>query len=458
MEFQENVLGLIGNTPLVRLNRLARDLKAQMFAKMENLNPGYSVKDRIGVAMIEAAEREGILKPGGTVVEATSGNTGIGLALAAAVKGYKCIFVMTDKASVEKSRYLKALGADVVITPVSAKPGTPNHYVSTAKRIAAETPNSFYPDQYSHPANPEAHYRTTGPEIWRQTEGKITHFVAGIGTGGTISGTGRFLKEKNPNIRIVGADPYGSIFKTFKETGNIVEATPYLVEGIGQEIVPPNVHIKYVDEVINVTDHESFEMSRQLGRLEGIFCGGSTGTNLAAALRIAGPLDENAIVVFIVCDTGEHYLSKHHSDEWLKEKRLLAPQKMTAGLISGTKKPQAPKAIVSVAPTDTVGLALEKMDELGLTQLPVIEEGTCVGSVRENRVLAKVVRDRALLESPVSEVMESSFPIVDVDAGSNEVLRRLQTSPAVLVEEYGRITGIITRHDILDLKLKGATH
>src|SRR5687767_3626536 len=211
MEFQENILGLIGNTPLIKLNRLAHDLKATVFAKMENLNPGYSVKDRIGVAMIEAAEREGLLKPGGTVVEATSGNTGIGLALAAAVKGYKCIFVMTDKASVEKSRYLKALGADVVITPVSAKPGTPDHYVSTARRIASETPNSFYPDQYSNPSNPEAHYRTTGPELWRQTEGKITHFVAGLGTGGTISGTGRFLKEQNPKIQIIGADPYGSI-------------------------------------------------------------------------------------------------------------------------------------------------------------------------------------------------------------------------------------------------------
>ena len=458
MEFQENVLGLIGNTPLVRLHRLTRGIKAPVFAKMESLNPGYSVKDRIGVAMIEAAEREGILKPGGTVVEATSGNTGIGLALACAVKGYKCIFVMTDKASVEKSRYLKALGADVVITPVSAKPGTPNHYVSTARRIAGETPNSFYPDQYSHPANPEAHYRTTGPELWRQTEGKITHFVAGIGTGGTISGTGRFLKEKNPQIRIIGADPYGSIFKTYKETGNLVEPTPYLVEGIGQEIVPPNVQIKYVDEVINITDAESFEMSRQLGRMEGIFCGGSTGTNLAAALRVASTLDENAIVVFIVCDTGEHYLSKHHSDEWLKEKRLLAPQKITAGLISDTKKPQAPKSLVSVVSSDTVGVALEKMDELGLTQIPVIEEGRSVGSLRESRVLAKVVRDRALLESPVSDVMESSFPIVDIDASSSEVFKRLQTSQAVLVEEYGRITGIITRHDVLDLKLKGDTH
>jgi len=452
MEFQENVLGLIGNTPLVKLNRLARNVKAQVYAKMENLNPGYSVKDRIGVAMIEAAEREGTLKPGGTVIEATSGNTGIGLALAAAVKGYKCIFVMTDKASVEKSRYLKALGADVVITPVSAKPGTPDHYVSTAKRIASETPNSFYPDQYSNPANPDAHYRTTGPELWRQTEGRITHFVAGLGTGGTISGTGRFLKEKNPSIRIIGADPYGSIFKTYKETGKIIETTPYLVEGIGQEIVPANVHIKYVDEVINVTDRESFEMSRMLGRMEGIFCGGSTGTNLAAALRVANDLDENAIVVFIVCDTGEHYLSKHHSDEWLKEKRLLEPQKITAGLISGTKKPQAPKTLVSVTPANTVAEALEKMDDLGVTQMPVLEEGRAVGSLRENRVLAKVVRNRDLLNSAVSEVMEASFPTVDVDASSSDVTRRLQTSAAVLVEEYGRIIGIITRHDVLDLK------
>src|SRR3982751_875960 len=452
MNYRQSVLELIGNTPLIKINRLSKGLKPLILAKMENLNPGFSVKDRVGISMIEAAESEGILKPGGTIVEATSGNTGIGLAIAASVKGYKCIFVMTEKASVEKSRYLKALGADVVITPVSAKPGTPDHYVSTARRIAAETPNSFYPDQYSNPANPEAHYKTTGPEIWRQTEGKITHFVAGLGTGGTISGTARFLKEQNPDIRIIGADPYGSIFKTYKETGRVSETTPYLVEGIVQEIVPPNVHIKYVDEIINVTDRDSFEMSRMLGRMEGIFCGGSTGTNLAAALRIAAALDENAIVVFIVCDTGEHYLTKHHSDEWLKEKRLLEPQKMTAGLISGTKKPQAPKTLVSVSPADTVGQALEKMDELGVTQIPVLEEGQVVGSLRENRCLAKVVRNRELLNSPVSEVMEASFPTLDVDASSSEVARRLQTSQAVLVEEYGRIVGIITRHDVLDLK------
>ncbi|MBA3514954.1 MAG: pyridoxal-phosphate dependent enzyme [Pyrinomonadaceae bacterium] len=453
MHYYNTVLGLIGRTPLVKLNRLTQGIKATVLAKMENLNPGFSVKDRIGVAMIEAAEQEGLLKAGGTIVEATSGNTGIGLALAAAVKGYKCIFVMTDKASVEKSRYLKALGADVVITPVSAKPGTPDHYVSTAKRIASETPNSFYPDQYSHPANPEAHYRTTGPEIWEQTEGKITHFVAGIGTGGTISGTGRFLKEKNSQIKVIGADPYGSVFKTYKETGKLVEATPYLVEGIGQEVIPPNVHIKYVDDVINITDQESFEMSRQMGRVEGVFCGGSTGTNAVAALRVSRDLDADAVVVFIVCDTGEHYLTKHHSDEWMKEKRLLEPQKISAGLISGTKGNGAPASLVWVAPAAKVGDALGKMNEMSLTQIPVLEDGRPVGSLRENRVLAKVVRNRELLESPVSEVMEVSFPTVDVDASSNEVTRRLQTSPAVLVEEYGRIVGIITRHDVLDLKL-----
>src|SRR6476646_10705348 len=384
MEFHENILGLIGHTPLVKLNRLAKGTKATILAKMESLNPGYSVKDRIGVAMIEAAEREGILKPGGTVVEATSGNTGIGLALAASVKGYKCIFVMTDKASVEKSRYLKALGADVVITPVSAKPGTPDHYVSTAQRIAKETPNSFYPDQYSHPANPEAHYRTTGPELWEQTDGKITHFVSGIGTGGTISGTGKFLKEKNPNVKVIGADPFGSIYKTYKETGKVPETTPYLVEGIGQEVLPGNAHLEYVDEVINITDRESFDIARQLGRVEGIFCGGSTGTNCAAAMHVAKDLDASAIIVFIVCDTGEHYLTKFHSDEWMKEKLLLEPQRITAGLIAETKNSGAPAELIFVSPDETLSAALSLMSDNGVTQMPVLEGHQSVGSLRES--------------------------------------------------------------------------
>jgi cystathionine beta-synthase len=456
MNYHENVLQLIGRTPLVRLNRMVQGIKATVLAKMESLNPGYSVKDRIGISMIDAAEREGTLKPGGTIVEATSGNTGIGIALAAAVRGYRCIFVMTEKASVEKVRYLKAVGADVVVVPATAKPGTPDHYVETARRIARETPNSFYPDQYSNPNNPEAHYRTTGPELWEQTEGRITHFVSGLGTGGTISGTGRFLKEKNASIRVVGADPYGSVFKTYKETGKTHEATPYLVEGIGQEVVPANVHMRYVDEIVNVTDRESFEMSRRLGRLEGIFCGGSTGTNLAAALKVARGLDESAVVVFIVCDTGEHYLTKHHSDEWLKEKRLLEPQKMTAGLISSTKPAGDRPRVLSIAPNETVAEALAQMDKHGVTQMPVIEEGKSVGSVRENRLLAKVLGDRDLLGATVGQLMEPGFPVIDVDSSSADVTRQLRRHPAVLVEEFGRITGIITRHDMLDVPNYGS--
>lgn len=453
MKLYDNVLGLIGNTPLVKINNITKKLgiKTPIYAKMESLNPGYSVKDRIGISMINDAEEKGILKKGGTLIEATSGNTGIGLALVAAARGYKCIFAMTDKVSVEKRRYLKALGADVVICSAAAKYGSPDHYVSTAKRIAQETPNSFYPDQYNHPANPLAHYRTTGPEIWNDTDGKITHFVASIGTGGTITGTSRYLKERNPNIKIIGADPYGSIFKTYKETGQVPEATPYLVEGIGQNIPVGNADVKIIDEIINITDRESFEMSRQLGKQEGIFCGGSTGTIFAGALKVAKQLDENALVVFIVCDTGEHYLSKHHSDEWMKEKLLLEPQKITAGLIIETKPQISIQNLVFVSPTDTVGEALNRMNEHGVTQLPVLDENKSVGSLRESRVLAKLLANKDLINSSVSDIMDESFPVVDVDASLAKIKPKLQKSPAIVIEEFGRITGIITRSDVLEL-------
>lgn len=453
MKVYDNVLEIIGNTPLVKINNITKQygIKAQVYAKMESLNPGYSVKDRIGISMVNDAEEKGILKPGGTLIEATSGNTGIGLALVAAVRGYKCIFAMTDKVSVEKRRYLKAVGADIVICSAAAKYGSPDHYVETAKRIARETPNSFYPDQYNHPANPLAHYRTTGPEIWRDTEGKITHFVSSIGTGGTITGTSRYLKEKNPNIKVIGADPYGSIFKQYKETGQVPEATPYLVEGIGQNIPVGNADMKAIDEIINITDRESFEMSRQLGRHEGIFCGGSAGTIFAGALRVAKNLTEDDVLVFIVCDTGEHYLSKHHSDEWMKEKLLLEPQKITAGLINETKDSDAPQALVFVSPQETVGAALAVMNENSITQIPVMEEEKAVGSLHESSVLQKLLKNRDLLDAKVSDVMDKSFPIVDVDASFKELKSKLQKSPAVLVENFNRITGIITRSDVLDL-------
>lgn len=453
MRLYDNVLGLIGNTPLVRINNITKQygIKAPIYAKMESLNPGYSVKDRIGVSMINDAEEKGILKKGGTLIEATSGNTGIGMALVAAARGYKCIFVMTDKVSIEKRRYLKALGADVVICSAAAKYGSPEHYVATAKRIASETPNSFYPDQYNHPANPMAHYCTTGPEIWNDTEGKITHFVASIGTGGTISGTARYLKEMNPNIKVIGADPYGSIFKTYKETGHVPEATPYLVEGIGQNVVVGNADMKVIDEVINITDRESFALSRQLGKQEGIFCGGSTGTIFAGALKVAKDLTKDDLVVFIVCDTGEHYLTKHHSDEWMKEKLMLEPQKITASLIAETKSQNSPQNLVSVSPTETVGAALELMNSHGVTQIPVLEDYKSVGSLRESHVLAKIIADKNVMNSLVGDVMEEGFPVVDVDTSLARIKTKLQKSPAVLIEDFKRITGIITRSDVLEL-------
>ncbi|TRZ51753.1 cysteine synthase family protein [bacterium] len=322
MKYHNNILDLIGGTPLVKINKLTKGLKATVLGKMESLNPGGSVKDRIGKAMIEAAEREGKLKPGGTIVEATSGNTGIGLCLVAAVKGFKSIIVVTDKVSREKQNYLKALGAEVVVVPKFAKRDSPDYYMNKARTIADETPDALYIEQYYNPMNPGIHYATTGPEIWEATEGKITHFVAGLGTGGTITGTAKYLKEKNPGIKVIAADPVGSIAKVYKETGTVGEAAPYLVEGIGLDIIPEIMNFDYVDEVMEVSDADSIRTCRALTRGEGIFCGASTGTLAYAAIEIARNLDKNGLVVFIVCDTGERYLSKFHNEEWLKQNNL----------------------------------------------------------------------------------------------------------------------------------------
>lgn len=450
MDFKNNILEAVGNTPLIKINRINRGLKPQIFAKLESSNPGGSVKDRIAISMIEAAEKDGKIKPGGTIIEATSGNTGIGLSLVCTIKGYKSICVLTDKVSAEKVNYLKALGADVIVVSNALEHDHPDFYINVAKKIEKETPNSIYLYQYGNPANPEAHYKTTGPEIWKQTDGKITHFVSGIGTGGTISGTGRYLKEQNPDIQIIGADPFGSIFKEYQETGKLGEGEPYLVEGIGQDCLPANVHFKYIDRIINITDQDSFKYARLLTKEEGIFSGGSTGTIVAGMLQVAAELDENAVIVFIVCDTGERYLSKFHSIEWLRDKRLITNGTKTLNDIIEAKNLGKERELVSVKSTDKIKTAVELLNFRGFSQLPVIDDGISVGSVKESQLMTVVLKEPELLDKPISQVMGKNLPPIDAKTEISAVKNYLGDSPAILVTEYGRIIDIVTRYDIIE--------
>ena len=450
MKYKNNILEAIGNTPLIKLNKLNKGLKPQIFAKLESANPGGSVKDRIGVSMLEEAELSGKIKKGGTVIEATSGNTGIGLALACAVKGYKSIFVVTDKVSSEKINYLKALGGDVIVVSNAVGHDHPDYYITVARKINDETPNSIFMYQYSNPANPQVHYQTTGPEIWDQTDGSITHFVAGIGTGGTISGVGKYLKEKNPYVQIIGADPFGSILGEFKETGVRSKGNPYLVEGIGQDCLPKNVQFEYIDKIYNLSDKDSFNFARMLSKEEGIFCGGSTGTILGITLEVAKGLDENAVIVFVVCDTGERYLTKFHSDEWLREKRLLPTDFRTLKDVSRAKHNGKNFELVSLLAKDKVKDAVEVLNKKGYSQLPVLESGQSVGSIREAKLMSMLLGNPAFLDSNIEDVMEQSFPTLDERTELNVVKKYLGDSPAVLVTEYGRIIDIITRYDIIE--------
>lgn len=450
MEFKQNILELIGNTPLVKLNKLNMGMKPQIFAKLESANPGGSVKDRIGISMIEAAEKAGKLKPGGTIIEATSGNTGIGLALAAAVKGYKAVFVVTDKVSYEKIHYLRALGAKVIVVSNAEEPESPDYYVNTAKRLSEETPNSIFMYQYSNPANPDIHYKTTGPEIWKQTNGKITHFVAGIGTGGTISGVGRYLKEVNPNVQIIGADPYGSIFKTYKETGNRIKGNPYLVEGIGQDCLPENVHFQYIDKIINVTDKDSMLAAKVLTEKEGIFSGGSTGTILHAALEISKDLTENDVVVFIVCDIGERYLSKVYNNDWLQQHGLLISEEAKLKNLIELKRESGISKLVSVDADTKVKDVVKLLQEKGFSQLPVMKNGNSVGCIKGWKLTSRLLEEYELLNTPVKDVMDECFPVLNVEKYFNEVQEELKTSHAILVEENGKIIDLITRYDLID--------
>jgi len=445
-----DVLETIGWTPLIRLNKVTRGLLTPVYAKAEFFNPGGSVKDRIGVAMIEAAEREGRLKPGGLIVEATSGNTGVGLAIAAAVKGYRCIFTMPDKMSQEKARLLRALGAEVIITPTAVPPDHPDNYIVKGRAIAAAHDNAMFADQHYNPVNPEVHYRTTGPEIWEQTEGKVTHFVCAPGTGGTVSGAGRYLKEKNPKIRVVAGDPVGSIYTEYARTHKKGEGQPYKVEGIGGDKIPTSLHFDFIDEWIFVTDKDAMTMARRLAKEEGLFVGGSTGVNVVSALEVARRLDDaKALVVTVLADTGERYLSKVYNEEWLRENELVDDERPTVGRLVAAKNSDAPP-LIHVAPEASVRQALNLMSTYNVSQLPVLDGGDGVGAVSEQALMARAIGQPKILDSPVRDVMDPPFPVVDSQSPVAQLASLLsRTTPAALVRRDGTVVGIVTRYDLL---------
>lgn len=449
-EIYDSILETIGDTPLVRLHRLTRDCKATVLAKVEYFNPGGSVKDRIAVAIVAEAEAKGLLKPGGTIVEATSGNTGTGLAMVAAVKGYRAILCMPDKVSVEKSNLLKSFGAEVIITPTAVPPDSPESYYEVAKRLAREIPGAYLANQYHNPTNPEAHQKSTGPEIWRQTGGKIDYFVAGMGTGGTITGTARYLKSQNPNVKIVGADPVGSILKDYFYTKQMVPAKSYKVEGIGEDFIPSVYDFSVIDEIISVNDMQSLNTARRLAREEGILAGGSSGTALYAALEVARRAKEGEVVVVLIPDTGERYLSKVHSDEWMRDNRLLESGAVSVHEVIRGKGTRVP-ALVSVNFDEPVARALALIREFNISQLPVLKDGAVVGSVSEGALFQKILGGAVAEDARVEYLLEKALPTVSVDATLPQVFKLLAGSNAALATDaHGKPVGILTRYDLLE--------
>jgi len=462
----DNVIDALGNTPLIRLHSVTRGIRTPVYAKMEMLNPGGSVKDRIGIRMIEEAERRGWLKPGGTIVEPTSGNTGVGLAMAAAVKGYRCIFVMPDKVSNEKVQLLRAYGAEVVTTPTAVERDSPKSYYSVAERLTREVANGCSPNQYFNPMNPQTHYDATGPELWNQTEGNITHFVAGVGTGGTISGVGQYLKEQNPEVIVVGADPEGSIYTTDK-------IHQYLVEGVGEDFWPGTFSRDIIDEWVQVTDTESFTMTRRMTREEGILVGGSCGLAVHAAVEVARRLDDpEAMVVVLLPDSGRGYLSKIYNDDWMRENGFLArfhgPSHM--GNLIEERTGKMPD-VIAASCDQTVSQAIELLNRYSVSQLPIvrgegstadedcvgpepgetIEVQSIVGSLQERMLLDQIFRDPGVLNRLVREIMEPPFQLVDAHEDIERVIPMLaEKAPAVLVQRQGVLIGIVTRADILN--------
>ena len=450
MEVLDTFLDAMGHTPLVQLQRVATDVQPTVLAKLEMLNPGGSVKDRIGLRMIEAAEREGHLKPGGTIVEPTSGNTGHGLAIAAAIRGYRCIFVMPDKMSQEKVALLRAYGAEVIITPTAVAPESPESYYKVADRLTEEIPGALQPNQYYNQENPAAHYETTGPEIWEQTDGKIDVLVAGVGTGGTITGIGRYLKERKREVLVIGADPEGSVFSAPDEP-----ARPYLVEGIGEDFWPETFDPSVVDRYVRVSDRDSFILARRITREEGILVGGSSGTALFAALAVGRELGPDATIVVIFPDTGRNYLSKLYSETWMRQYGFVErPEVVTVREVLGVRPGELP-AVVAVGAHEKVRHAVDTLQQFNISQAPVTREDAedvtaLVGSIQERDLLDRIFRDPDALQADVAEVMGPPLPLVEAVDPIEVAFERLQSASAVVVIQEGRTLGVLTRSDLLE--------
>lgn len=450
MKYSKNVLETIGNTPMVKINNITKDIPALVLAKVETTNPGNSIKDRMALKMIEDAEKDGRLKPGGTIIEGTSGNTGMGLAIAAVIKGYKCIFTTTDKQSKEKVDALRAFGAEVVVCPTDVDPEDPRSYYSVSSRLVNEIPNSWKPNQYDNPSNAVAHYEQTGPEIWEQTDGKITHLVVGVGTGGTICGTGKYLKEKNPNIKILGIDTYGSVFKKYKETGifDKNEIYPYITEGIGEDFLPQNVDFNIIDHFEKVTDKDAAVMTRRIPREEGIFVGNSAGSAMAGLVQMKHMFKEGDVVVVIFHDHGTRYLGKMFNDDWMRDRGFLEVKKPKAiDLIKNHKD----KKLITVNPETPICDAVALMTKFNISQIPVMKGHELVGSLNDNYVFSQLILNDKLKQENVEKLMQKAFPIVDSNASLEDVSKQItRENSAVLVKDLGGSVHIITKHDIID--------